>query len=104
MGFREGAKLRISLYFSYLCQPPTPFHMTKYQRLNNLLGWIVFAIASTVYILTSEPTMSFWDCGEYIATAYKLEVGHPPGAPLFQMIGRFFTLFAFGDTALVASW
>jgi hypothetical protein len=102
MGFREGAKLRISLYFSYLCQPSTPFHMTKYQRLNNLLGWIVFAIASTVYILTSEPTMSFWDCGEYIATAYKLEVGHPPGAPLFQMIGRFFSLFAFGDTALVA--
>ncbi len=102
MGFREGAKLRISLYFSYLCQPPTPFHMTKYQRLNNLLGWIVFAIASTVYILTSEPTMSFWDCGEYIATAYKLEVGHPPGAPLFQMIGRFFSLFAFGDTAMVA--
>lgn len=102
MGFREGAKLRISLYFSYLCQPPTLFHMTKYQRLNNLLGWIVFAIASTTYILTSEPTMSFWDCGEYIATAYKLEVGHPPGAPLFQMIGRFFSLFAFGDTALVA--
>ena len=63
---------------------------------------MVFVIASSVYILTSEPTMSFWDCGEYISTAYKLEVGHPPGAPLFQMIGRFFSLFAFGDTALVA--
>ncbi len=63
---------------------------------------MVFAIASTVYILTSEPTMSFWDCGEYISTAFKLEVGHPPGAPLFQLIGRFFSLFAFGDLTHVA--
>jgi tetratricopeptide (TPR) repeat protein len=62
---------------------------------------LVFAIASTVYILTSEPTMSFWDCGEYISTAFKLEVGHPPGAPLFQMIGRFFSLFA-SDVSHVA--
>jgi hypothetical protein len=76
--------------------------MKKYKRLNNLLGWMVFVIASAVYILTSEPTMSFWDCGEYIATAFKLEVGHPPGAPLFQMIGRFFSLFAFGDVTHVA--
>lgn len=76
--------------------------MKTYKRLNTILGWVVFTIASTVYILTSEPTMSFWDCGEYIATAFKLEVGHPPGAPLFQIIGRFFTLFAFGDLTLVA--
>jgi len=76
--------------------------MKQYKTLNTLLGWVVFLIASTVYILTSEPTMSFWDCGEYIATAYKLEVGHPPGAPLFQMLGRFFSLFAFGDVTLVA--
>jgi hypothetical protein len=76
--------------------------MKKYSTLNNLLGWAVFLIASTVYILTSEPTMSYWDCGEYIATAYKLEVGHPPGAPLFQMLGRFFSLFAFGDVKHVA--
>jgi len=76
--------------------------MTAYSKLNNILGWIVFAIASLVYILTMEPTASFWDCGEYIATAYKLQVGHPPGAPLFQMIGRFFSLFAFGDTGNVA--
>jgi Protein of unknown function (DUF2723) len=62
---------------------------------------MVFAIASIVYILTSEPTMSFWDCGEYISTAFKLEVGHPPGAPLFQLIGRFFSLFA-GDVSHVA--
>lgn len=76
--------------------------MKAYKKMNNLLGWLVFAVAAAVYIITSEPTASFWDCGEYIATAYKLQVGHPPGAPTFQLIGRFFTLFAFGDTALVA--
>lgn len=76
--------------------------MKRYKRLNTILGWVVFVIASTVYILTAEPSMSFWDCGEYIATAFKLEVGHPPGAPLFQLLGRFFSLFAFGDNALVA--
>lgn len=76
--------------------------MNSYKKINNILGWVVFAIASAVYIITSEPTMSFWDCGEYISTAYKLEVGHPPGAPLFQLIGRFFSLFAFGDVTLVA--
>lgn len=74
----------------------------NYQRLNNLIGWAVFIIASLVFILTAEPTASFWDCGEYIATAYKLQVGHPPGAPLFQMLGRFFSLFAFGDLSKVA--
>ena len=76
--------------------------MTSFTRINNLIGWIIFLIASFVFIFTSEPTASFWDCGEYIATAYKLQVGHPPGAPLFQLLGRFFSLFAFGDTALVA--
>lgn len=76
--------------------------MTSYKRLNTLIGWGVFLIATVVYIITSEPTMSFWDCGEYIATAYKLEVGHPPGAPLFQILGRFFSLFAMGDVTLVA--
>ena len=76
--------------------------MSSYTRINNLLGWIVFILASIVYISTAEPTASFWDCGEYIATAYKLQVGHPPGAPLFQLIGRFFSLLAFGDTSQVA--
>jgi MFS family permease len=74
----------------------------NFSKLNNLVGWIVFLIATAVYFLTLEPTASWWDCGEYIATAYKLQVGHPPGAPLFQMIGRFFTLFAFGDETRVA--
>jgi hypothetical protein len=76
--------------------------MKLYKKINNITGWILFAIASSVYIITSEATASYWDCGEYIATAFKLQVGHPPGAPLFQLIGRFFSLFAFGNTALVA--
>jgi hypothetical protein len=73
----------------------------NYQRLNNITGWLVFLIASFTYLSTIESTASFWDCGEYIACAYKLEVGHPPGAPLFLLIGRFFSLFAFGDTSKV---
>ncbi|MCX6235268.1 MAG: DUF2723 domain-containing protein [Bacteroidetes bacterium] len=76
--------------------------MKRYKLLNNITGWIVFIIASFVYISTVEPTASWWDCGEYIATAFKLQVGHPPGAPMFQMLGRFFSLFAFGDTSKVA--
>lgn len=66
----------------------------NYKKWNNILGWGVFAIALLVYSLTVEPTLSFWDCGEYISTSAKLEVGHPPGAPLFQMIGAFFSMFA----------
>ena len=76
--------------------------MELYNKLNRWVGWFVFAIATTVYFLTIEPTASWWDCGEYIATAYKLQVGHPPGAPLFQMLGAFFSQFAFGDTSKVA--
>ncbi len=74
---------------------------SNYQRLNNMIGWVIFLVASFVYLSTMESTASFWDCGEYIACAYKLEVGHPPGAPLFLLIGRFFSLFAFGDTSKV---
>ncbi len=74
----------------------------NYQRLNIIFGWITFAVASVVYLLTIEPTASFWDCGEFIATSYKLEVGHPPGAPFFMLMARFFTLFAGGDVTQVA--
>ncbi|MEP7094778.1 MAG: DUF2723 domain-containing protein, partial [Flavobacterium sp.] len=66
----------------------------NFNKWNTIIGWFAFAIALTTYTLTVEPTMSFWDCGEYIATAAKLEVGHPPGAPLFQMMGAFFAMFA----------
>jgi Protein of unknown function (DUF2723) len=66
----------------------------NFNKWNTILGWFAFTIALVTYTLTVEPTMSFWDCGEYIATAAKLEVGHPPGAPLFQMIGAFFAMFA----------
>lgn len=65
-----------------------------FKKWNTILGWSVFAIALLVYSLTVEPTLSFWDCGEYISTAAKLEVGHPPGAPLYQMMGAFFAMFA----------
>ena len=68
--------------------------MKQYRLFNNIFGWITFIIASSVYILTIEPTASFWDCGEFITTAYKIEVGHPPGAPTFMIMARFFTLFA----------
>jgi MFS family permease len=74
---------------------------SRYKLLNNVLGWVIFAIAAFTYCSTIEPTTSFWDCGEYIACSYKLEVGHPPGAPTFLLLGRFFTLFA-SDTAHVA--
>ena len=73
-----------------------------FKKLNNITGWLAGLIATVVYFLTLEPTVSWWDCGEYISTAYKLQVGHPPGAPLFQMIGRFFSLFAGGDVTKVA--
>lgn len=68
--------------------------MKKYNFVNNLVGWISFAVAAVVYLMTIEPTASFWDCGEFITSAYKLEVGHPPGAPFFMLTGKFFSLFA----------
>jgi len=75
--------------------------MKKYNLYNNVTGWLVFIISAIVYLLTIEPTTSFWDCGEFIASSYKLEVGHPPGNPFFMLVGRFFTLFA-GDVSTVA--
>ncbi|MCT4599752.1 MAG: DUF2723 domain-containing protein [Marinifilaceae bacterium] len=66
----------------------------KYNKINNIAGWLAFAIATVTYLLTLEPTASLWDCGEFITTAYGLEVGHPPGAPLFMIMARFFSLFA----------
>ena len=77
--------------------------MTKKFRLwDNILGWLVFAAAAVTYLMTIEPTASLWDCGEFIATSFKLEVGHPPGAPFFMIIARFFANFAGGDVSKVA--
>lgn len=69
--------------------------MKNFKLINSIAGWVIFAIAALVYLLTIEPTTSLWDCGEFIATSYKMEVGHPPGNSMFMLIARFFTLFAF---------
>ena len=76
----------------------------NFQKINNIAGWSVFGIALITYWVTMEPTASFWDCGEFIAIAYKLEVSHPPGAPLFMLMGRLFSFLAFGDVTKVAFW
>ncbi len=73
-----------------------------FNRLNNIIAWLVWAVATFTYCRTIEPTASFWDCGEYIACSYKLEVGHPPGAPFFLLLGRFFALFGGGDPSVAA--
>ena len=73
----------------------------QYQKINNLLGWLCFVIATTTYVLTLEPSVSFWDCGEFIACAYRLQVSHQPGYPLFAMLGKVFSLLSFGNRARV---
>ena len=73
----------------------------NFKKWNTILGWFSFLIALITYSLTVEPTVSFWDAGEYILTSSKLQVGHPPGAPLFQMLGAFFSTFTFGNNELI---
>jgi hypothetical protein len=84
----------------------TPVNLFKtdfnFKKTNDLIGWSVFFLSLFVYSLTLEETASFWDCSEFIATSYKLQVPHPPGAPLFLLLGRFFSFFAFGDSTKVA--
>ena len=75
--------------------------MGYFKRYNNLAGWLVFALSLAVYVATAESTASWWDCMEFTATSYKLEVGHPPGAPLFMMVMRLFSMLSFGNTAAV---
>ncbi len=74
----------------------------NFRKINNLTGWITGAIATAVYLMTMEPTVSFWDCGEFLSCAYKVEVGHSPGAPLFMLIQRMFGLLAGGNVEKVA--
>ncbi|MEN1783631.1 MAG: DUF2723 domain-containing protein [Bacteroidota bacterium] len=76
--------------------------VNDFDKWNTRLGWVAFGIALITYLLTVEPTGSFWDAGEYITTSAKLQVGHPPGAPLLQMIGAVFAMFAFGSDTKVA--
>ena len=76
--------------------------MKRYNLINNSLGWLCFLIAAVTYLLTLEPTASFWDCPEFISQGFKLEVGHPPGNPIFMLAARFFVNFAGGDVTKVA--
>src|SRR6202020_1037261 len=72
-----------------------------YKKINNLAGWLCFLIAATTYVLTLKPSVSFWDCGEFISCAYRLQVAHQPGYPVFAMLGKVFSLLSLGNTAKV---
>ncbi|MGK7392213.1 MAG: glycosyltransferase family 117 protein [Candidatus Cyclobacteriaceae bacterium M2_1C_046] len=78
--------------------------MMNFQKINNIAGWSIFGLATVVYLITVEETASFWDVGEFIASSYKLQIPHPPGAPLFLLIGRIFSFLALGDVENVAYW
>jgi hypothetical protein len=74
----------------------------NFKKVNNLTGWVVCLVASLVYVLTAEKSGSFWDCGEFVSAAYKLQLPHPPGAPVFTLLGRFFIVL-FGDNPATAA-
>src|ERR1700744_3260588 len=74
----------------------------QYKKINTIAGWLCFAIAAITYTLTLEPSVSFWDCGEFISCAYRLQVSHQPGYPMFAMLGKAFSLLSMGDKTKVA--
>src|SRR6478672_9853058 len=74
----------------------------NFRKVNNITGWVVFIIASLTYILTAEKSGSLWDCGEFVSACYKVQMPHPPGAPLFVLLGRFFIIL-FGDNPASAA-
>src|ERR1700749_633494 len=76
----------------------------NYKKINNYTGWLAFLNALITYVLTLEPSVSFWDCGEFIACIYRLQVAHQPGAPLFTMIGKVVSLLSMGNVMKVAYW
>ena len=76
--------------------------MKDYAKWNNVIGWLGWAVAKVVYISAAERTVSWWDCGEYISTSGKLMVGHPPGAPTFQILGCLAQIFTFGHSQYAA--
>lgn len=78
--------------------------MPQFYKLNNITGWLVFAIALISYSITMEPTVSFWDCGEFISAAFKLEIVHPPGSPLHAIVGRLFTILSPDNAALMMNF
>src|SRR6201991_1971621 len=82
--------------------PKNYYPIMNFNRANNIVGWIVGLITCTVFVMNMEPTGSFWDCGEFISSCYKLQIPHPPGAPLFVLMGRFFIIL-FGDNPHTAA-
>ncbi|MEJ0055277.1 MAG: DUF2723 domain-containing protein [Bacteroidota bacterium] len=98
--FRPGIIFRNA--FSNSLNPFSFSGELNFQKINNITGWLVFGLTFIVYFLTVEETASYWDCGEFIAASYKLQVPHPPGAPLFLLLGRIFSFFSFGDVTKVA--
>ncbi len=94
---------RVCVYFPYFRASFLSKNM-NFKKANNLTGWVTFAIALLVYFITMEETASYWDCGEFISVSYKLQVPHPPGAPLFLLMGRVFSFLAMGDVTKVAYW
>ena len=76
--------------------------MNNFKKINTVFGWVTFLIAIAVYMMTLEQSVSLWDCGEFISASYRLQVVHPPGAPLFLMLGRLFSIFATPGTNEVA--